>query len=167
MKPTRLLMWIVSGVLAVAAVDAAAQPRGRGKRGPGQHRLMERLDLTAEQQKKIKSLRLETAKKAARIQADLKVARLELAGEMGKDTPSTAEVKARVKAVNEARGRMMESRVNMQLAMKKILTPEQQKKMQMLRSQRPGGRRGMRHEGHGRPGHRQGHRDMPEPRPGS
>ena len=170
MKANRMLMWVVAGILAMTAIDAAAQPRGKGKRGMGRRNLMAQLDLTADQQEKVKAIRLENAKKMARIQADVKVASLELREVMAQDVPSAGEVKAKLKAVSEPPSRMMESRINTQLAMKKILTPEQRQKMKELRKQRPNDRRGKWREGRGRRGNwqgrGQGRGQMPPPHPG-
>ena len=172
MKKTRMLAGLLAGALALSAGSAMAAPGqmgpgGKGRRGPGVQRLMKQLDLTEAQQEKMKALRLETAKKGAQIQADLKVATLELRNLMSQDAPSASDVKARLQAVNQARGQMMENRVTMQLAVKKILTPDQRKKMKELRKQGPAGRRGKWREGRGRRGPRPGPREMPPPQPGS
>jgi Spy/CpxP family protein refolding chaperone len=86
---------------------------------------------------------------------------------MSQDAPSASEVKAKLQAVNRARGQMMENRVNMQLAAKKILTPEQRKKMKELRKQGPAGRGGKWREGRGGRGPRPCPRQMDLAQPGS
>jgi Spy/CpxP family protein refolding chaperone len=171
MRKTRILIGVVIGALALSATAAVAQPgrMGPGRKGGhrmGPDRIYQQLDLTEQQQEKIQALRLETAKKAAQIQADLKVARLELRSAMAKDVPSASEVKAKVEAVNRARGEMLENRVNTQLAVRKLLTPQQRDKMKTLRRQGPAGRRGG-WEGRRGPGPWPGPRGATPQQPGS
>ena len=167
MKTMRFLMCLLAAAVVLSAVETEARPGRRGKRGFGLERMAAQLDLTEKQQEKIKAARLENGKKMAQLRADLQVAQLELRSLMDADAPSASAVKAKVAAVNAARSKMMENRVNMQLVMKEILTPEQRKKMKQLRQRRPmeGRRHGMRQGPCWGPG--DGPRGPAAPAPGS
>ena len=105
--------------------------------------MMEALNPTAEQREKFKAMHLGHQKEMAQLRADLQVARLDLRAAVDVDEPASAQVKAAVTKVNEARSQILENRVGHGIAIKGILTPEQREKMRDLRMDRPA--RGGRH----------------------
>ena len=141
-------------VWSVSEVDARRGGREHRMRGHRHAAMMEALNPTAEQREKLKAMRLGHQKEMAQLRADLQVARLDLRATVGEDEPASAQVKAVVAKVNEARSRILENRVGHRIAIKGILTPEQREKMKELRLDRParGGRRG--HGGRGLRGER-------------
>ena len=91
------------------------------------------LNLTPEQQEKLKTLRLDNAKQMARLRADMQIARLDLQALLGQPAPKPAEVKAKAAEVSRVAAEILSKRVDFQMGMKGILTPEQQEKLQTLR----------------------------------
>lgn len=90
------------------------------------------LGLTDEQVNKMHGLRMAHQKDMIRLGSDARIARMELAETLRQPTPKPEDVKAKVAAVNAARGQMLEKRVNFRLEMKKVLTPEQQGKIREM-----------------------------------
>ncbi len=163
MKPRMLMVWIAAAAVIwnVAAVDA--QPQRGHRRG---HRFEDRLhalELTAEQKGKVKALHLAQAKQMAQLRADHQIARLELQNLLGQADPKASDVKSRVAAVNKAQGKILETRVNLQVNLNKILTSEQRGKLKEMEQRRPG----REHQGRQRRGGRRGrpgfHRPGPAP----
>ena len=122
MKARSLISLIVTvAVVSAAAVvwnaaDAEAR-RGRNTRGAHRHQaMMEALDLTAEQQEKLKSIQLNNAKRMTRLRADLKIARLDLHDLLSQSNPNPAQVKPRVAEVNRVRSEMLEKKIYFRLA---------------------------------------------------
>lgn len=130
-----LTVAVVSAALLWSATDVVAQPRGgrRMARRPG---IAKALELTAEQQEKLKALRTEEAKTKTRLGADLKIAQLELRSLMGQTAPSAADVKARVADVSRIRSQVFSARIEGRLAKAAVFTPEQKEKMKGLRQGR-------------------------------
>jgi Spy/CpxP family protein refolding chaperone len=140
---------LLAGVLATATGGwALAQrppegpapgPRGE-RRGPGAAdpaRLAHELGLNEQQTAQLKKLQLDGRKAAIRRNADTQLARLGLQELM--DAPSVDEkaLQARVKELSDLHAARLRARVDAQLALRKILTPEQQEKLKQLREQRP------------------------------
>jgi Spy/CpxP family protein refolding chaperone len=156
-------LWTTVGVLVVAgAVVAAAQGRpGReGRPGPevrpARTDLRAQLGLSADQAAQIEKIRSEARKQAIRQRADLAVARLELRELMNAPTVDEKAVSAKVKAISDLQAAGLKAWTDERLAMRRILTPEQQEKMRQLvrerwreRGPRPG--RGWRQRGAGAP----------------
>jgi Spy/CpxP family protein refolding chaperone len=118
------------------------------------------LSLSNEQAAQLKKLRDDGRKQAIRQRADLAIARIEL--EEAMDAPSVDEklVGARVKAVSDLEASSLQARTSQRLAMRRLLTPEQQEKMKQLMRQGRMERAGARRE------HRQGRPGWPGQRPG-
>lgn len=137
-------------LIAVAAAGlgtvALAQPPGRpggpgGPGGPGP-RLKEELGLSEAQETQIRKLHLDQRKAQIRRRADLEVARLELHDLLAADTVDEKAVQAKVQQIADLEAANLRARVDTQLAMRKVLTPEQQKKFKELHQRRPRGPRG-------------------------
>jgi Spy/CpxP family protein refolding chaperone len=134
-KSMRVTVLAGIGILAVAGsvVVAAAQerPRGTGVR-PDRAALPAELGLSAEQTAQIQKLRVEGRKQAIRLHADLAIARMELAEAVDGPTVDEKMVAAKVKAVSDLQAAALKARTDERLAMRRILTPEQQEKMKQL-----------------------------------
>lgn len=143
-------------VLLVGIWTIAEAEPGHGKhrmKGPGA--MFKELGLTDQQKSKIREVRMAAKKEMVRLRADAKIARIELEESMHQPNPKPTEVKAKVAAINNVRGKLLEKRVDLRLEMKKILTPEQQEKAREFRMKRrmhhkkmrPGGMRGDERQG--------------------
>ncbi len=140
----------------------AMAPRGKGAvRGRRMHRpdIAKALELTSAQQEKLKALKLSSSKAMIRLQADQKVAMLDLRFAMGKAAPGAVDVKALVGKVNNVRARILSARVDQQLASAAIFTPEQKEKMKQLK-QESRARKGRQMMQRGRPMMRGGRKMM-------
>ena len=136
----RVGLLMAMGVLAVAGtvVVAAAQEGPRRQGRPDRATLEKELGLTADQAAQLKKLRVEGRKQAIRHRADLAIARLELSELMDAPTVDEKAVAAKVKAVSDLQAAALKARTDERLAMRRLLTPEQQEKMKQLGQ---GGRR--------------------------
>jgi len=158
----RVQLFAVTGALVVAGAVAAvgAQERGAARRAervgrPDPAAIQAELGLSADQAAELKKLRDVGRKQAIRQRADLAIARIEL--EEAMDAPSVDDkvVAARLKAVTDLQASSLKARTDQRLAMRRLLTPEQQEKMKQLmrrgRVERAGARQERRQ---GRPGAR-------------
>jgi Spy/CpxP family protein refolding chaperone len=98
--------------------------------------------MTAEQLDKIDALKVKHLKEVLPMQTDLQVKEMELGALWRADKLDAGKILAKVKEVNDARGKLELVRVNHQIDMYNLMTPEQRKAMRpgMMG---PGGRRGM------------------------
>jgi Spy/CpxP family protein refolding chaperone len=164
-------MLAVLGVVALAGLAFAQAPPqerpqrpGPGPRGPrvgapGPAQMAEALGLTDQQKAQIEKLRADQQRAAIKRRADQKLAKFELGELLKAQTVDEKAVALRVKELTDLHGAAIKARVDHLLAMKKILTPEQQEKMKQMHANRPGmgrgpgmGRRMMRGPGRGVPG---------------
>jgi Spy/CpxP family protein refolding chaperone len=129
------------GILAAAgmAVSAVAEERPRREARPGLAGLEAELGLSAEQAAQMRNLRAEGRKQAIRHRADVAIARLELEELMDARTVDEKAVAAKVKAISDLEAAALKARTDERLAMRRLLTPEQQEKLKQLG---PRGRRG-------------------------
>jgi Spy/CpxP family protein refolding chaperone len=141
----RVRLLAVVSILAVAGivVAAAAQERPRRPGRPDAPALEKELGLSADQAAQLKSLRAEGRKQAIRQRADVAIARLELEELMDAPTVDEKAVAAKVKAISDLQAAALQARTSQRLAMRRLLTPEQQAKMKQLaprrgRALRPG-----------------------------
>jgi len=151
----RVQQLAVAGALvwAGAVVSVGAQEPGPGRREgwmgrPDPATIQAELGLSADQAAQMKKLRDDGRKQAIRHRADLAIARIEL--EEAMDAPSVDEklVAARVKAVADLEASSLKARTDQRLAMRRLLSPEQQEKMKQImrqgRMERAGARQGRR-----------------------
>ena len=126
------------------------QERGFGQGdGPGILAKAETLELTTEQIKKIKAMRLDMAKKKIRLRSGLELKQLELKELISADEPDMRRIEAKIDEMAPLRTELQKKRIEHRLAIRDILTPEQKTKLELLpaagmkhhRGQR-GGRRG-------------------------
>lgn len=139
MRKTGFIAVLVVAFIATMSALTIAQGRDAKEKAhlkatfKARTRAFRELKLTGEQRQKWADLRFERAKETATLQANLKVAQLELEHLMDQNHSKASDVKAKVAQVNEARAKMLQSSVNYRLALKKILTPEQQKKLRSMK----------------------------------
>jgi Spy/CpxP family protein refolding chaperone len=107
-------------------------------------RIAEALDLTDVQRDKLQAIRDGFTRKQIQMRADLAIARLDLAKVMRADLPTQSDVDAKVNAITRLQGDMMKASLAARLDARKVLTADQRKKLDDLRSQR------MRGDGRGR-----------------
>ena len=93
-----------------------------------------RLGLTNEQMKKLRDLRLSSAKTAIPPRATLQIKRLELQQLMLSDKPDRVAIDRKVKEISDARAALMMIHIDRQLAVREILTPEQREKLAEMRA---------------------------------
>ncbi|MBU2499914.1 Spy/CpxP family protein refolding chaperone [bacterium] len=155
-------------ILLIAATAAMAQGPGKGARGaqgarcgqegfgPGHGGgfggafMAERLDLTGEQQTAIDKIREEGRKENLELRKQMMRLRNELHGEMLKDDPSEKTVLDLTNRMGEIRTTLQGNRIKHQLAVRKVLTPEQRDLMLLMGEGGPRGRGG---RGGSGPGH--------------
>lgn len=115
--------------------------------------IVEALNLTPEQQRKLEDLRYQQRKEAADLRRDMELKRLDLQRELDRDTPNTAAVDRLLDEQGALRTKLGKAKIHHMLDMKKILTPEQWSKvkdrMQARRAERMGNRLGRRGPGRG------------------
>jgi Spy/CpxP family protein refolding chaperone len=103
--------------------------------------MKQELGLSDAQVTQIRKLHLDQRKAAIKRRADAQLARIELQELMQAPTVDEKAVALRVKEISDIQAANIKARVDTMLAMKKILTPEQQEKMKQLhrgRMQGPG-----------------------------
>ena len=156
----RMRMWAVAGALVVAGtVLAVAQERGatRPTGRPDRARIEADLGLSPEQSAQLQKMRADGRKQAIRQRADLAIARIELQELMDAPVVDQKAIDAKVKAISDLQAAALKARTEERLALRKILTPEQQEKMKQLMQQRraergPRAQRGWRGRGAAAPG---------------
>jgi Spy/CpxP family protein refolding chaperone len=134
------------------APDAGGPGMGPGARGMGpgmgrggrfMHRggfgpmLARELDLTPEQQDKMKASRDREERKAIQARADIQLARLDLRKLMEADKPDSKAIEAQIDKIAGLRAGLEKSHVATMLDFRASLTPEQQKKLRDLRERGP------------------------------
>lgn len=130
----------------IADDDADEVRTHRSRRG------MAGLELTDEQQEKIKTLRSAYTRDMIQLRADSRLARVELRELMDEVSPDIDRVKALAAAVSTAQGSVFERSAVFRAEFKNVLTPEQQEKLRESFRDRRDGRRdgGMRWRRDGR-----------------
>src|SRR3954449_12329783 len=143
-KTTRTTLVVTLTFAAALATALAAQaPAGRGPGrmgpgfgGPGPLPMLQRLDLTDAQKEQVKALTAERATEGAgRTLAGLE---RDLNAAVMADSPDTARIEQLKTAILEAQTAALNERVDLQLRIAQILTPEQRQKARDL----PAGPRG-------------------------
>lgn len=147
LKSTVLGLCIL-GVAGIAS-GAGAQRRlmGGAEWGPEPRleRLAARLDLTDEQVEEIEKMWADGLSERAKLRKEMVRIQNELRGEMLEDTPDIDKVRKLAVQRGEIRTKMQVARLEAQLALREILTPEQRDRMSMMR--RAGSRGDMRRMG--------------------
>jgi len=126
-------------------------PEMRGVDGPGP-RMIEVLDLTVDQQKQMKDLKLKHDKEMIPLRADRLKATEELRLLKAQDKPNLKAINNKIDEVVALKAKIMKARARHQVEVKNILTEEQRLKWeerQMHRKGRKGHRGFGRHSGFG------------------
>jgi Spy/CpxP family protein refolding chaperone len=116
--------------------QAMGQDRQGGQNMPPRQNMKESLGLTDAQQADIRKVREAAQRDRLRKSTDLKIAAMDLKSLLRAEKVDEKAVAAKLAEVQAARGALMKMRIDNTLAMKRILTPEQQKKMAELRAHR-------------------------------
>ena len=134
--------FLAVAVLAAATISAQAPGpggQGRGGRGmgPGTLPMLQRLDLTDAQKEQVRAIMTENAgQNAFRTLGQLE---RDLTAAVMADVPDTAKIEQLKTSIAEAESAALNERVDLQLRIAQILTPEQRQKARELP---PGGPRG-------------------------
>jgi Spy/CpxP family protein refolding chaperone len=136
------------GILAAGGAALAALPEPEPMpQGPSLGRMQKEIGLTDAQAGQLRKLWSDERKANIRRRADMAIARLEMAELL--DAPSIDEkaVNAKLKELSDLQAGALRARVDAQLALRKVVTPEQLQKLRALREERrsavrpgPGGR---------------------------
>lgn len=141
----RRLSAILVGLILLSGIALAEPGRGRHHQHLRQQMMKERmeaLDLTSAQKEQMKTRRAEGQKQMAKLQAEVKVARIELRETMRKAASKQADVRKAVDQLNAARSKMTSARVDHLWKMRNVLSDEQREKL---------GEMGLPHRGGGPP----------------
>jgi Spy/CpxP family protein refolding chaperone len=128
-------------------IDGQPGPGQMGPMGQGGPMMKPRRDIKAElgltdaQQADIRKVMEGARRDRLRKSTDLKIARLDLRSLLRADKVDDKAIAAKVAEAQAAQGALLKLRVDTALAMKRILTPEQQKKIAEMRQDR--GRKGI------------------------
>jgi Spy/CpxP family protein refolding chaperone len=113
---------------------------GPHRGGPGFGMRMEaiqELDLTDTQRSRLADIREQHLKAAIPVEAELRLARLELGKLLRADKPEVGAVDRQIDRITELRGTLMKNHVTGMLESRALLNPMQQKKLHDLRRQGP------------------------------
>jgi protein CpxP len=152
--------------------QAGGQLGRGGQAGMGMGMMQKRQSMKAElgltdvQQADIRKVRENAQRDRLRKATDFKIASLDLKSLLRAEKVDEKAVAAKLADVQAAQGALLKVRVDTALAMKRILTPEQQKKMSEMRGQHGaamGQRMGQRHNMRGAMGRGQGRGRMGQP----
>ncbi len=103
----------------------------------------DRLGLSAAQRESLDALLFESAKRAVRLQSDLKSLRLEMLEQMRTDQPERAALEAKIDEIGAVRSNLARMRLDAFFQIRELLTPEQR---DLLRENLRKGRRGARRQ---------------------
>lgn len=121
--------WVGSQPLLM---DHSARRKHRLRRQENLKQLKSELDLTAEQQERLRTVVTKCRRAEIEKRADLQTARLDLMEMLGEAEPNRAEVGAKVKQIGEIRTAMALARVDATLEAMELLTSDQRAKFRSL-----------------------------------
>jgi Spy/CpxP family protein refolding chaperone len=102
--------------------------------------------LTAEQIAKLKTIQLDYKRTEARLEADRKIAKLELDALLDEEKTDLAEIQAKIEQLKRSEGALLFSAIKAQQSAKVLLTPDQREKdrahRERMKSEGQGRRRG-------------------------
>lgn len=91
--------------------------------------LSSELGLSAEQTQRVEEIRLKSERKAIKLNADLKLAQLDLRALLLKDYPDKGAIYKKVEEIGALRTRLEKNRIDTRLEVHNLLSPEQRKKL--------------------------------------
>ncbi len=115
----------VSAVLLTLSVAGVSLGDGASQRSSERGSLSMRLGLNEEQVERLRALRLEQRKSALKRHADMRALHLDLHALLAADTLDEQALHAKTEALAQAQATHVRARVEAQLALRKLLTPEQ------------------------------------------
>lgn len=132
MKKVIIAIVVSLTLSSVLSEDLFAQMRGARTwdgRGFGQVRMLDRLDLTAEQEDAISDLRYDHQMQAAELRTKLTQNRIQLQKLFDEDNVDENAVMNIVEENNSIRNQLSKNRMEMRLKINSILTPEQKEEL--------------------------------------
>lgn len=128
---------IIASLLVTIPMLIFAQPREMmspsGKQMEKPMEFCQKLNLSDTQMEQLHQLKLEHQKKVIPLQADLKLAQLELE-EFINTSSDTKKIDAAIKKVNNVKNQLFEDKVKHRLAFRNVLTDEQRKLLRKCES---------------------------------
>lgn len=126
----RTPLTLISCIILVAATSFA-QPRlehgGKPRIPDNREDMMDRLQLTDEQEMKMGKLRIDFQKKEAELQSKIRIARLDLQEIFMAEKPDRAAIEKSLKTISELQYQKKLAHIDHLFAVREILTPEQRK----------------------------------------
>ena len=158
MKKTGILTLLVITLFVFGGITASAQkgmghgghPGGKFQKGLGQGHGMgmtDKLELTTDQIKKARTMRLETKKKLIPMKSELELAKLEM-HELMRNGAGVAEIDKMIDQMSAIKTKMQKLKVHQRLEFRNMLTDEQKAKLETM-PLGGHGRRGCNPRGHG------------------
>lgn len=157
MKTRKMIILLIAALFILGSVSAYAQRGGgfghgkadRGAGGPGPC-IEDGLELTPDQIKQVQDSRVEMKKQLIPLEADLKLARLEL-HEMIRSGADQATIDKKIDAMATIKTSIQKIRVGHRVQFRNMLTDEQKAKFDSrpMHGGDRGGRHGGRGQGHG------------------
>ncbi len=141
MKRTMIWGLMVLMGFALGAGDATARGKGGYKDGdkrPRVERRADRLDLSEEQREQIESIHEAARDEVAGLRKDMLRLRHDIRGEMLEDDPDAGKLRRLAEQMGEIRTQLQIHRLETQLAVRGVLTPDQRDRM-LLGAGRHGG----------------------------
>lgn len=146
----KLLGFLMAGAMsmsALAAVPADARPDGPGQkahaakmhdgeRGPMMDKMFDKLNLTAEQREKIKTIRQQGQERTKAQREQLQVKRTELHQLVRSASSTKDQALAKQREVNALQNQLAEARIASWFDMRAVLTPEQLKQFEEMKPKR-------------------------------
>ncbi len=140
-KLIAILSILIIGLIigSVAFANAQRGPRN-SKMRPDVLFLLERhsdeIGLTEEQESEIKAVHFDSQKEVIGLKAELEIAELELRQLMDEDEPDEAEVYRKIDGMGTLKTEIHKKRIANKLAVKSILSEEQEEKLKKIRHQK-------------------------------
>jgi len=131
----RMVYWLM---VVVGLSASLVWSQSKGPAGFGMHRFPKALNLTDEQKQVLKEQSLPFQKEMIRLKAQWESKRLDLKAEMDAVNPEVNKINALVDEAAKIRAEMAKKRIAQELALVKLLTPEQRKVWQESKEKRNG-----------------------------
>lgn len=97
--------------------------------------VVEKLGLSKEQKQRLEKLQMEMEKENIKVQAELRIKRLELKSLLDEENPNRKEIDKKVQEIGGLHTQLLKNKVYSILELKKVLTPEQEEKLKTMRRQ--------------------------------
>ncbi len=131
---TQTNTFVRSGKIAQASPDGSGF-KGRRRRKGGMKQIFQQLDLSTEQQERIKAIRQESKQNNSSLRQEMKQAQEKMRKLMVSDT-SDSELRKQHEQIQSLKQKLGNQRFETMLKIRQVLTPEQRTKMAELKQQR-------------------------------